>query len=358
MTTNFCNFLTAQLRVEYGKMAPCCWFNESDRRKIDSKESVIEFVKNLNDITDWESSRGACNFCKNQETRGLFSPRKNSFITTQLSENSKVQTLELQLDRDCNAACLICGPWNSTTWEKYDFKIKNIPVTHYKEDKTVTLNYIQQVIDSVDFSELQTILFLGGEPLRTETHLEFLNLIPIPENVTVKYTTNGSYFPDPNTLETWKKFKKIIIQFSIDGIDDHFNYLRWPLQWSQVTDNLLRLSELNSNIHLSARFSYTVTALNIFYHDRYVEWSENNFGVDMFCRPWAARNSKLDLSAIPADFADIIREKYGHDHEISKLLVPYNPAKHREMLKYLEYHDQHRKRNWRHTFPEVAEYLQ
>jgi hypothetical protein len=41
-----------------------------------------------------------------------------------------------------------------------------------------------------------------------------------------------------NIIELWKKCKSVQINVSVDGIDEHFNYLRWPLQWSQVRDNI------------------------------------------------------------------------------------------------------------------------
>lgn len=356
MANNFCRYLTNQIRIEYGEMKPCCWFNDSV--PITDTAAVVKFQEKLKSINSWATAGSSCAECLRREYNGSFSPRKESLQHPLFQDvDDKVVKVEIQIDKDCNGACLICGPWNSTTWEKYDFNIKGIPVTEYGGSKEATSKYIQQLHDTLDFSNVQQILFLGGEPLRTDTHLEFLNRIPHPENVEIRYTTNGSYYPDNKTLDAWSRFKGINLQFSVDGIDSHFDYLRWPLRWSQVADNIERMISLQTNIHIST-FSYTTTPLSIFYHDRYVAWSVQKFGRDMFTRPWQPRgDTPMNLSAIPDALANAIKEKYGTNHEISKLLVPYNQSQHQKMLEYIEFHDQHRKLSWRETFAEVADYF-
>lgn len=357
MANNFCNYLTNQVRVEYGMIKPCCWFNESV--PIADSGAVVKFYDKLKTITNWETARSTCSECLRREYKGLFSPRKES-LTHPVFQNvgDEVVRFEIQIDKDCNGACLICGPWNSTTWEKYDFNLKGIPVREYKGSQDETLRYVKQLQEAIDLSSARHILFLGGEPLRTDTHLEFLDHVSHPENVVLKYTTNGSYFPNKRTLDTWARFQNVDLQFSVDGIDEHFNYLRWPLRWDQVKNNITRTMELQRNIRVSNSFSYTTTPMSIFYHDRYVAWSMQEFGQDMFVKPWQPRgNTELNLSAIPEALQNAIKEKYGSNHEISKLLVPYNPLQHRKMLEYIEFHDQHRKLSWRETFPEVADYF-
>lgn len=356
MANNFCRYLTNQIRIEYGEMKPCCWFKDS--AAITDDVAVKKFQEKLKNINSWATADNSCSECARREFNGSFSPRKESLQHPSFQNaEDKIVKVEIQIDKDCNGACLICGPWNSTTWEKYDLNIKGIPVKEHRGSKEATSKYIQQLHDAIDFSAAQQILFLGGEPLRTDTHLEFLNRIPHPENIEIRYTTNGSYFPDERTLEVWARFRKVNLQFSIDGIDDHFNYLRWPLRWDQVVNNIKRIKNLQNNIVIST-FSYTTTPLSIFYHDRYVAWSMQEFGCDMFTKPWQPRgNTELNLSAIPPALATAIKEKYGSNHEISKLLVPYNPIQHQTMLEYIEFHDQHRKLSWRETFPEVVEYF-
>lgn len=359
-TNNFCRYLSNQIRVEYDRLRPCCWFKE--HADVFDTQAAGEFLSKIESIDSWKTSQGNCVECRYRESKNLFSPRLESFNREHLkdaTDNSKL-SIEIQIDRDCNAACLICGPWNSTTWEKYDNKIKNIPIQHIADNKLTTIQAIEKLSAKINFANVSTILFLGGEPLRTKSHLEFLNLIQHPETVTVKYTTNGSYRPDSQTMETWSKFKSIVLQLSIDGIEDHFEYLRWPLQWHQVEDNIkFFLGQSGSNIDI-APISYTTTPFSLYYHDRYIAWADKTFGNGeyMFSKPWQPRgDTPMSLSAVPPELQRIIREKYGAGHSITNLLEPYNEQQYTRFTEYIATHDQHRNQNWKTVFPEMVPYF-
>jgi hypothetical protein len=165
-------------------------------------------------------------------------------------------------------------------------------------------------------------------------------------------------------IKIWSRFKRIDLAFSIDGIGEQFNYLRWPLQWSQVEDNIKYVLDLNgTNIKITP-FSYTTTPLSLYYHDTYVNWATDFFKdtyvkSDLtFATPWQPRgNTEMQLNAIPLKLADVIRSKYGPDHSITKLLEPYSLAKNIEFKNYINYHDKHRGTNWQKVFPEMIEYF-
>lgn len=359
MSNNFCKFLSNQVRIEYGQLRPCCWFKES----VDLYDSTAAstYLQRLENITSWSDTNGNCNECYSRESKGLYSPRLESFEIQrfkQVHDNTKI-SIEIQIDKDCNAACLICGPWNSTTWEKYNLNENRstYSITHVKNDTSRFMNVIKS---KIDFSSATSVLFLGGEPLKTKSHLEFLKLIKNPSQTTIKYITNCSYRPDEETLEVWSRFNQVIITASIDGIGEHFNYLRWPLQWHQVESNIMFfLSNPTSNIKMP-RFSYTTTPLSIWYHDRYVSWAKTTFNnaETMFDRPWQPQGqTPMALSAIPELLQSAIKEKYGPGHEISRLLVPFDTTQYRTFMSYISQHDYRRQISWKTTFPEMAEYF-
>lgn len=367
MTNNFCKYLSNQIRVEYGQLRPCCWFTDSV--DVTNIEKVKQFQQSLDEIVDWESANGRCNDCFTREKNGLFSPRLESFNRRALAgvkDNTKA-SIEIQIDKDCNGACLICGPWNSTTWEKYEHKIKQIPIKDVADPKIASLDFVTQLNNSIDFSNAQEILFLGGEPLRTDSHVRLLENIINPSNTTLRYTTNGSCRPDEKTLQVWSKFKDVQLQFSIDGVGEHFNYLRWPLQWNQVESNLAYILNLkDSNVRI-VQFSYTTTPFSLFYHDVYDTWANTFFagsGIDaskMFERPWQPRgdnHAPMKLNSVPPKLQKDIREKYGPDHSITKLLEPFDPTQYREFMSYIRTHDKHRQTNWFDVFPEMQSYYQ
>ena len=209
----------------------------------------------------------------------------------------------------------------------------------------------------------RSILFLGGEPLRTDSHIRLLENIEHPKKASLRYTTNGSYRPDERTLEAWSKFKEVKLQFSIDGIGEHFNYLRWPLQWHQVESNLQYILDLkNSNVTLTP-FSYTTTPLSLSYHDQYEDWAKKFFANsninigEMFERPWQPRGeTPMGLAAVPPKLQQRIKEKYGDAHAISRLLEPFTAKQYLSFMNYIRIHDKHRQTNWRNVFPEMQEF--
>jgi hypothetical protein len=365
MSNKFCKYLSNQARIEYGKLRPCCWFTNTIN--ITNKDSATIYQQFLYSITDFESAKGNCRECEQREVKGLYSPRLESFERRMFNDTDKdgeIKNLEIQIDRDCNGACLICGPWNSTTWEKYEHKIKNIPIKNVPDSTPITNGYIQQITDAINFDRVENILMLGGEPLRTDSHLLLLKKIKNPELTTVQYTTNGSYRPTKEMIEVWSKFKEIYLTVSIDGIGEQFNYLRWPLQWNQVEDNIRSVLDLKGTNIVISQFSYTTTPLSLYYHNTYVDWAQEFFkdthvtADRMFAKPWQPRGqTEMALSAIPPELADVIQSKYGPDHSVTKLLETYNPAKNIEFKNYINYHDEHRGTDWRTVFPEMVKYF-
>jgi hypothetical protein len=367
MPNNFCKYLSNQVRIEYGYMKPCCWFQDQFKVSIDDENEVKLFRKNLASISSWEDAGGACEECEIREKAGLHSPRLESLglpaFAGDISADAIV-TLEIQIDRDCNAACLICGPWNSSTWQKYNAKIQSrfsgIPIKEIPDTDIDTLVQIDKLKKILSLDQSADIRFLGGEPLRNDHHVNLLSEVTHPENITLNYTTNGSYRPDIKLLDFWKQFKRVNLTFSIDGVGEHFNYLRWPLQWHQVESNIQYLLELGQeNIKLTGG-SYTVTPFSLYYHDRYVEAYEqfvDRVGHPVkpwFDCPWEPRGkTPMSLSAVPPELAQVIAEKYGPDHSVTKLLIPFSPEKHKEFRQYIARHDYNRQTNWQETFPEM-----
>jgi sulfatase maturation enzyme AslB (radical SAM superfamily) len=116
--------------------------------------------------------------------------------------------------------------------------------------------------------ELDTILhidFFGGEPWLIKQQWEILQkLIKIGRSreVTLNYATNGSIFSE-EYFDIFSKFKKVSILFSADGIEDTFEYSRYPGKWAVFKNNLQK-SLSYANADLSINISYTVSMYSIF----------------------------------------------------------------------------------------------
>ena len=362
----FCRFLSNTYHFTYDHVKPCCWMKNTPETQINiiNIDNIKEKFKNLQQIDDWIPE---CSYCYDLEAAGTGSPRtlaNNEPIFNPDDTVGEILKIELQLDEDCNAACLICGTWNSTTWQQYEIKTVKSNELSYRWITTVE-ERISTVIELVDFDKIKQINFFGGEPFNTDTQLKILKQIKYPENVKLIYTSNGSVFPSDETLELWKKFKSAHIGISIDGVGEQFNYLRWPLQWNQIENNLKKYLTLGDNITINT--SFTATPFNIFYIDNYTKWAidfANNNPTkkttfsNWFLNPHPVTGIQMSMSCIPDELQEIIISKYGKESRIAKILNPFNKQNCQIMIDYIEFHDGHRKLNWRETFPEVVQYFE
>jgi sulfatase maturation enzyme AslB (radical SAM superfamily) len=326
---------------------PCCWYQEGVAfTSADKARSEFE------NFTTWP--RG-CSTCQQQESAGFHSFRQASFDIVEDVPHNKTVALDINVDYNCNAACVICNPDWSSTWHK-QYTQNVIPVKQI--DFKVT-DYITDLIDNIDYSEVRRIKFFGGEPLLGDTHLRALDKIPDPSLVSIWYTTNGSIQLNDTILKTWEKFKLVFVEISIDGIEQQFDYLRWPLTWNKITRNMFSMRDQVPN-NVLFRVNHTLNPFNIYYYDRLDNWFKENFNSNKCGDPleinihpawgdWA-------LARTPAALRGKVYEKYG-DSAISNLLkgLPQHP--HDSILKFIDKWEPIRKNNWESVFPEIVDFF-
>lgn len=363
MDEPFCRLASNQLRFENDLISPCCWI--SKKVSIDS-EDVDQYIHWLKNINDWVPE---CSYCKNLEDRGIESGRLqrkqdfrffNHFNISKTDLPGEVTSLEIQISEDCNAACLMCSEQNSSTWKKYNAKNDHLLKIKIDQDtKSKTERRLEFIIKTVDFSKLKYITFLGGEPLKNDDHFKILKKIKEVndfKDVVINYVTNGSYFPSDDILNFWKESKLVKINLSIDGIGDHFEYLRWPLQWKQVEKNIDKFFHLDKE-KFFVTTSYAVSPFNIFYHDRYVEWANSKDYKYAFNHPFEASGT-INLTCVPIKLHHVLTEKYQDTFpNLLKLIRPFNFGNYKRFMEFVKHHDQRRNLDWRKSFPEVSDFF-
>jgi len=360
MKNTFCVFLSNQYNFNFDKVKSCCWIKNTDVSVFD-KQAVQEQKARLAEVTDWIPE---CSYCYNVEKKGIISPRQKGFDLVEFNDpdiqSGDPTKIEIQIDDTCNAACIMCGPWTSTTWREYNQKtLGGLTAAPPRVNLT---NAIAAINDLIDFDKVKIIHFFGGEPFKTNTHIEILKSIKNPQNIIISYITNGSIFPDQPTLDLLLSFKGIKIFFSIDGTGDHFNYIRWPLQWNQVKENLWKFTNLKTD-NKNFSISFTVNPFNIFYIKEYNEWVCDFLKDIPSVKPkfWFkkghAATGIMNLRCIPPTLQQAIIEKYGIESYESRLMDKFDPTEYAKFMQYIEYHDAARKLDWKKIFPEIVEHF-
>jgi radical SAM protein with 4Fe4S-binding SPASM domain len=295
--------LTAALIDTNKGVRPCCVYgkeyigNLKEERLVniinsDAWKKIKEQMYN----NEWPE---ACLSCKEREditgwsVRTLFS---NGAFDVTGWEEEKLTYLEFNGSNICNLACLHCTPGFSSRWVIDNKKAKAIFDTYdentqdkvkyfdavkiYTDDKTgrsTTMhlpnpNLVLENLKDLDLSNLRTINFKGGEPLLNSETLAILNYLDemsILSNVSIVFSTNGTYI-NQESIDVFKKCKKITFNVSLDGIDELFNYIRYGD--AKFIDIEPVIAKLNVLTNISVDFQVSVMNYNIFNLEEIRKW--------------------------------------------------------------------------------------
>lgn len=245
------------------QVAPCCLADKS--KNFIEVENLLEHphLQEIRSYARTNKRHPACHACWEVESLGGESNRlllvdrykieNKAFPTDVNLKHLDYNTLPI-----CNAKCIICSWEYSSLWAAEKGK-KVITGVEYKE----------QHLDVLDLDNVETVYFNGGEPLLTNEHLNVLKQLKHLDQVELTYNTNGSCFPNNETLEIWNRAKSVTLYFSIDAVEENFETIRTPLKWDQVSENIKRMNAM-SNINLGC--SYTVGRHNIFDIEPTINW--------------------------------------------------------------------------------------
>lgn len=358
MPTQFCRYLSNGYSFNLAQdksvvVGPCCLYK--NKIKFDS-----QLLKNrrllFESITNWTDN---CSHCKVLEDAGQQSLRQTGADwINDLETSQDPVAIDIHLDNECNAACVTCGQHSSSLWEKEELKLHNKTIKINKDNSLID-NTINQIVDTVTLTKLKYVKFFGGEPLFTDTHLKFISRIPYPEQVTLHYTTNGSIYPKDDVFTEWKKFKTVIFSASLDGIDEQFDYVRWPLPWNKVSQNLIRLRENKDICNLIFRVEFTANWLNTYYFDRLENWIKNNLDTTLsgdkteinIHQCWGVA---WDLENMPQNIRELVLKKYSADQVIHRLVANLPPPLPLESWKkFINTWDSQRNNSWQTAFPDL-----
>jgi hypothetical protein len=193
--------------------------------------------------------------------------------------------------------------------------------------------------------------------------LKFLQHVPQPDQVVLHYTTNGSIYPNDETLAMWKKFKTIIFAVSLDGIENQFDYVRWPLPWNKVSANLIKLKKNKDIWNLMFRVEFTANFLNAYYFDRLENWVNNNLKTNLSGDKTEINihpcwGGIWDLEKMPLGIRTLIFKKYPNNHVIHNLVAnSIAPTDLEPWVNFVNIWDLRRNTSWKTAFPELVEYL-
>lgn len=214
----------------------------------------------------------------------------------------------------CNLACTLCGPNASSLWRS---ELGMGKFSH--REYTLEKNEIVTEVEDYDFSKIEHVTFSGGEPLLNKSTLGILQRLNPSTNI--HFHSNGTVLPPQEYLDEFARFDNFLLVFSIDDVEEQFEYLRWPGKWSEVVDNILWFRD-NAPNNIKFAFNVVISQLNEPTYQRVEQWMKqhlpkNKQGVDTIfytneTNGLFNRVSKLD-SRDPVGFLDEVDQRRGTD---------------------------------------------
>ena len=315
-----------------GEFKPCClWpdvaLADDNGKQFDVRTNTAEQAMNsgamqkLRDEFKQGKRPTGCTACWKVEDSGNKSKRQHMWEKAptigqiHLTKNIvKPVFLDIEVGNICNLKCRICSPGASSQWAVEMAKIdptrekmwkKKLKQGAWPREENVFLKTLDESLPYVRSFDIT-----GGEPLMIEEQFEMLRKCVsrgYAKNIEVHYNTNGTRFPEKALNEIWPHFKRVELAFSIDDIDDRFEYQRHPAKWQNVKSNILKFK--NSGLpNLSMQICTTMNVFNIMYLDElalYIdEWQPDFWYINILHTP-----VEFDVQQLPADVKKIISKK-------------------------------------------------
>jgi uncharacterized Fe-S cluster-containing radical SAM superfamily protein len=253
------------------------------------RQNMIDGIKPANDM---------CENCYGDERQGTDSSRVNEldqyndYVDTPIVEELP-DYYDLRFGNWCNLQCIMCDPHYSsrlmTEQEKiFDLlqqeEFSNSILEHSYKESNLKWNrsdaqkytwpadesIFDSIVDRMSKSKCRKVYVNGGEPtLHNKSLVKMLKVLVETgqaKNVELWLNTNATIV-DIEFYKLLNNFKNIRLMLSIDGIEESFEYIRYPAKWAIVDSNIKKIVDIISNFKNTSKwrieFQPTFQLLNL-----------------------------------------------------------------------------------------------
>ena len=183
-------------------------------------------------------------------------------------------SVEYRVGNLCNLKCRMCSPQDSDlinneykeiTSTLTDNSLINLFPT-LKDPVNIDMDqYCNHIKDNVE--DIEVIRFSGGEPLINKSFYELIDFFIESGhsfNLDLRINTNLTKL-NLDLLTKFSKFKDVNIDFSIDGIEETYEYVRYPMRWKVINKKIDMLESFikNNKTNIKVYANYTVQTYNL-----------------------------------------------------------------------------------------------
>ena len=372
----------------------CCMIHNREimavgSNTIEENFNKPKFIEIRQDLQNGKRHRD-CRWCWEEEDAGRKSKRlrDNEKYISHINAGGETFTglakFELNLGNTCNLKCRTCAPHSSSQWMKEYYDVYEAQrYGSFKQYSNEMKKYHQTYDEDSPFwndlvENLPTIRqfdFYGGEPFMSKkmwSVLETAVSLGYSKNIELHYATNGTHWPKEH-IEIFRHFKHLNLNFSIDGIGKHFEYMRYPANWEEAQQNMEYAREFKRSHHdMHLSWCSTLSTLNIYalpvLLEEFYKTYGNDFGLylNLVHGPLHFNISRLH----PDAKVKVIERLKSIDKKYSDVWFHYLPG----IINFIEQgtyeseiweiflnsvqtHDAYRNQKYSETFPDFAEIL-
>ena len=373
-----------------GSIKTCC---NSLREPLNDSGNVpgLDDLLTMQDSISWKEIRqnllkgnkiSHCDRCWKMEPNSFRQTQNNWFpetykkiIDTEISDILPLESLTLAIGNQCNLNCRMCSPDASTMLEKEWSREKKHPLgrnINLRPDLIVSDAGEENIFLSdsrfLEFLDkkgehLKDIYMFGGEPfIIIEPHLKFLQKLVdlgISKNIGIRYSTNGTNTTLRRFTDLWSKFKKVDIQISCDGMEEVYDYIRWPSKWNKMKENLHYFADLKKNNNMQISVACTMQNLTIEQADRFEKYIKEVYDLGIYYIP-VDHPSEFSLKTVPIHVLEKIYINTASER-IKNIVNPYiknyvedeSVVAYNDMLKVVKWQDEYRDQYLFDFFPDI-----
>jgi len=326
-----------------------------------------------------------CKDCWDEELAGRISLRhlSNKKFSDITVDPNQPRVFMFKPGNVCNLSCRHCNPFVSSKWyrDHYQATVKPKNIMSFVEyvrtydsirdsfaaENTNLWPVLKQWNKNIIFYHLY-----GAEPLLIEPLLETLResyLTGASKNQEIHINTNGTVWHD-DFNEIFGSFKHIELGISIDGIEEKFEYMRYPAKWELILENLKKYQMLSLKYpSIELLVCITASLLNVYYLPEFVNFFSRlgiGCGINLVHRP-----NYLNMRIAPYPIKQKIIDKLENsDYLVSEwkekitAIINFLKLDHedpqqlmQEFWEYTNKYDVLRKESYADTFPEFYEIL-
>lgn len=288
---------------------------------------------NLNGQVD-----SGCADCIRTEAAVGVSGRTKAMSKVTPGQELKLTThVDLNLGNLCNLACAICDPHSSTNWQPVwekmnDTKWTSSPAFRSRERPVIN--------DPEWFANIATLQLQGGEVFLQTGYVDFFHNLSQHRNlkdISVVIFTNGTVIPKGEFWELLSQCGQVNLFFSIDDLDNRFEYQRRGAKWSEVLTNL-EWFKANAGPNMYLGFHPTYSLLNIYYLKELHEFFNQHFpGWPVNYGPYRSGMGSCSAHNLPAHIRNAIVSKSSTCQELDFVEKFIQPQENYDLAPFFDY---------------------